>query len=352
MHCLTLIIIESLALSVLCEFAFSVTKNVNIALGICCVAIVLPQLPGYYDFAPLREWLSYLPTSYASIPFITGFPAYFNGTDITSINGLSLARAYLVFTVTIPVLVLCCCATWMHPSGGTHAAGERLCLSASELNLGFKGHALLSSAHLELLPGAVVGLVAPNGAGKTTLLRLLVNGNSGNLRGVVQANGLRPESAAYHKIVFFVPGDASSLYPNLTAVDHVRMATRLWDGDRDPNEIIALMGMKDYAARPCRALSQGMRQQVLLACAYATNARYLLLDEPMNALDPGNVRSNTRLLRQLAKDGAGILLSSHILSNVDDLCDVVLLITGKSIKGVELGAGGKTTGQLYEEAYG
>ena len=71
-----------------------------------------------------------------------------------------------------------------------------------------------------------------------------------------------------------------------------------------------------------------MRQQVALAVGYLTGARYLLLDEPMNALDPTNLEVNSEIVRSLCGDGVGVLMSSHILGNVDDLADDVLFIKG------------------------
>lgn len=74
-----------------------------------------------------------------------------------------------------------------------------------------------------------------------------------------------------------------------------------------------------------------MRQQLTLAIAYMTGARYLLLDEPMNALDPTNVQLNSAIMRSMAKQGTGIIMSSHILDNVDQLSDKILFVKDKGL---------------------
>ena len=95
-----------------------------------------------------------------------------------------------------------------------------------------------------------------------------------------------------------------------------------------------------------------MKQQLALAVAYCTGARYLLLDEPMNALDPGNVALNSYIMKRLAAQGTSILLSSHILSNLDELCDSLLVIRGGSLARVipDRACGGARS--VYERAFG
>lgn len=93
-----------------------------------------------------------------------------------------------------------------------------------------------------------------------------------------------------------------------------------------------------------------MKQQLTLAVAYATGARYLLLDEPMNALDPTNVAVQGELIRKAAARGGCVVLSSHILGNVDELCDTVLFL--KDGKLLRYSGEPRSAGELYRKLFG
>ncbi len=96
----------------------------------------------------------------------------------------------------------------------------------------------------------------------------------------------------------------------------------MWPHARDIEEIVEQTQIGEFAKMRVRTLSQGMKQQLTLAIAYATGARYLLLDEPMNALDPSRVVCRPDL-GKLADSGTCIIMSSHILDSVDRLCDKI-----------------------------
>lgn len=215
-------------------------------------------------------------------------------------------------------------------------------LSADNLTLGYGSRILLDHVSLEVRPGVITGLVAPNGYGKTTLLRALAGLGAGRVRGTVRVDGI----AALRRAVFYAPGDASLLYPSLTVREHLRAAADLWGSGMDVDALARRCGVDGFAGKRVRALSQGMKQQVTLAVAYLTGARYLLLDEPMNALDPTNVGINTRLLRELARAGRGVVLSSHILANVDEVADEVIFIKDRRLL---LGHG--DSAELYRRLY-
>lgn len=211
---------------------------------------------------------------------------------------------------------------------------------------------VLSDVSCEQLPGVITGLIAPNGKGKTTLLEALVALGPTRKAGSVYADGVASAQAAFRKLVLYVPCDAGLLYPNLTAVDHIKLAAALWPDKVDTAKLIDLCGLTGYLNKPVRACSSGMKQQIALAVAYCTGARYLLLDEPMNALDPGNVALNSYIMKRLAAQGTSILLSSHILSNLDELCDSLLAIRDGSLVRAapdETHGGARA---VYERAFG
>ncbi len=223
---------------------------------------------------------------------------------------------------------------------------------AQGISLAYGKHGVLRDATCEQMPGSITGLIAPNGKGKTTLLEALVALGSTRRAGSVHADGIASAQATFRKLVLYVPCDAGLLYPNLTAVDHIKLASSLWPDKVDTGKLIELCGLTGYLDKPVRAYSSGMKQQLALAVAYCTGARYLLLDEPMNALDPGNVALNSYIMKRLAAQGTSILLSSHILSNLDELCDRVLVIRDGSLAGAIPDRTNGGTRAVYEQVFG
>lgn len=202
-------------------------------------------------------------------------------------------------------------------------------LAFSDLTVRVGTRELLSHVSGEVVPGRVRALVAPNGSGKTTLMRALIAADDIRRSGEIAADSVPLEdAAAYRKLVFYVPGDASILYPLLTVRENLDIVKRCWGSPVDILRLADRCRIDSFLGKRVRFLSLGMRQQVALAVGYLTGARYLLLDEPMNALDPTNLEVNSEIVRSLCGDGVGVLMSSHILGNVDDLADDVLFIKG------------------------
>lgn len=202
-------------------------------------------------------------------------------------------------------------------------------LAFSDLTVRVGTRELLSHVSGEVVPGRVRALVAPNGSGKTTLMRALIAADDIRRSGEIAADSVPLEdAAAYRKLVFYVPGDASILYPLLTVRENLDIVKRCWGSPVDILRLAERCRIDSFLGKRVRFLSLGMRQQVALSVGYLTGARYLLLDEPMNALDPTNLEVNSEIVRSLCGDGVGVLMSSHILGNVDDLADDVLFIKG------------------------
>lgn len=225
-------------------------------------------------------------------------------------------------------------------------------LNVQHMTISFGSTRLFDDTSLLLERGEILGLVAPNGYGKTTLMRAIAGQSDAKVHGVVVADDVdQGDAAAFRRNVFYVPGDGSILYPNLTVLDHLKMTHSLWKSPYDPKGLAHRCGIDGFLNKRVSTLSLGMRQQAALAVAYMTNAPYLLLDEPMNALDPTNVLLNSTVLRHLAAKGAGLLVSSHILDTIDALCDAILFIQdGKLIR--EQGAGaGVTSMDWYTRLY-
>lgn len=225
-------------------------------------------------------------------------------------------------------------------------------LTAQSLTIAHGKQVLMKDATIFLKSGEVVGLVAPNGRGKTTLIEALVGANGARRAGAVHMDGTSlAKRAGFFQNVLYVPCDAKLLYGNLSAADHIKFASTLWRKRVDVDKLIDYCGIRSYMNKPVAFCSSGMKQQIALAVAYCTGVRYLLLDEPMNALDPSNVSLNSTILERLASQGHGILLSSHILSNLEEVCTSVVFIEGDNlVKHAVDNEGGVE--ELYEEAYG
>jgi ABC-2 type transport system ATP-binding protein len=177
--------------------------------------------------------------------------------------------------------------------------------------------------------GEVLGLVGPNGAGKTTTLRCLA-GIIAPTRGTVRVAGfdLAREPLAAKRALAFVP-DEPQLFDYLTVVEHLRFTARLYgvaDAERRVDPLLAELELGDKRDALPGELSRGMRQKLAIACALLHRPRVLLLDEPLTGLDPVGIRRMKRTIAARAHDGAAVILSSHLLHLVEELCTRLLII--------------------------
>ncbi|MDZ4774224.1 MAG: ABC transporter ATP-binding protein [Planctomycetota bacterium] len=184
------------------------------------------------------------------------------------------------------------------------------------------------------IPTGVVGLLGPNGAGKSTFLKLLV-GELRPSRGSIQVLGHEPfgNRDLYERLGFCPQQDA--LYAEMTGFEFVAFLTRLAGYSRSDAEVRAVralerVSLSDAAHQKTRGYSKGMRQRVKIAQAIAHEPELIVLDEPMTGLDPIARRDVVRLFTELAGEGASIVLSSHVLHEVEALTkDIVLLHRGR-----------------------
>jgi ABC-2 type transport system ATP-binding protein len=175
--------------------------------------------------------------------------------------------------------------------------------------------------------GEIVGFLGPNGAGKTTTLRMLLglvrpDTGSATIGGLPYA-----ELAAPSRLVGAVL-EAAGAHPGRTARNHLRvqaMAAGV-DGARI-DDVLELVGLADVAGRRLGGYSLGMRQRLGIATALLADPDVLILDEPTSGLDPDGVRWLRLLLRGMAAEGATILMSSHILAEVAQTADSVIIVS-------------------------
>ncbi len=174
--------------------------------------------------------------------------------------------------------------------------------------------------------GRVTGFLGPNGAGKTTTLRILL-GLVHATRGSATVNGRPYAQLAEPALEVGAVLEATSFHPGRRARDHLRIlatAARipLWRVD----DVLGRVGLTLAAHRRVGGFSLGMRQRLGLAAALLGDPRVLVLDEPTNGLDPDGVRWLRGLMRQLAAEGRSVLVSSHLLSEVAQTVDEVVII--------------------------
>jgi ABC-2 type transport system ATP-binding protein len=190
----------------------------------------------------------------------------------------------------------------------------------------------LDGIDLDVAPGQIHGIVGPNGAGKTTLLGLLL-GLAVADRGTLEILGtpVGRALAVPAGVAGFV--DGPGLYPSMTAKQNLAaLAALRGDATQTMNidEAIAQVGLTDVADDRVRGFSLGMRQRLGLAAALLTKPRLLVLDEPSNGLDPAGKKHVYGVLARLAADGTAVMLSSHRMDDVEQLCsDVTIMSTGR-----------------------
>jgi ABC-2 type transport system ATP-binding protein len=196
---------------------------------------------------------------------------------------------------------------------------------------------ILAVDHVDLTvePGDVFGYLGPNGAGKTTSLRMML----GLIRptgGTVELFGRDPVREGVRKALDGVAGfvEAPRFYPYLSGRKNLRL---LADYDRPSSrsrieEMLDVVELRDRAGDKVGGYSHGMRQRLGIAASLLRSPRLLLLDEPTTGLDPAGMRDMRALVRRLAAEGITVLLSSHLLGEVEELCNRVAIIrTGKIV---------------------
>jgi ABC-2 type transport system ATP-binding protein len=202
-------------------------------------------------------------------------------------------------------------------------------LAIAGLRKSYRGQEALAGVDLEVGAGELVGLLGPNGAGKSTLTKIacgLVRPSQGRAEvlGVVAGSPKARAALGYLAELFRFPGWSS-------ADELLRLHQRLVGSDGGAGEraeLLGLVGLGDAAGKRVEAMSKGMQQRLGIAQALVGSPRLLLLDEPTSALDPVGRRIVRDLLDEVRDRGVAVLLNSHLLSEVELVCDRVAIIAG------------------------
>jgi ABC-2 type transport system ATP-binding protein len=178
---------------------------------------------------------------------------------------------------------------------------------------------------LQVLPGEVYGFLGPNGAGKTTTLRILT-GLIAASSGSVRVLGGRPgDSDVLRRTGSMI--ESPAFYPYLSGLDNLRLLAEYAGVSRQRiDEVLELVNLTDRAQDRFSTYSLGMKQRLGVAAALLKDPELVILDEPTNGLDPAGMRDMRRLIRELGTGGRTVLLSSHLLGEVQQICDRVGII--------------------------
>ena len=184
-------------------------------------------------------------------------------------------------------------------------------------------------------PGSILGLVGANGAGKTTTLRTLsgiLPPTDGQLS--IAGHDIVRDSVRAKRALGYIP-DEPRLFDTLTVWEHlafVAAAYQVKDFEGVAESLLESFALSDRRNTPAQELSRGMRQKVAIACAYLHAPEVLLFDEPLTGLDPHGIQTIQNSMREKAQNGAAIIISSHLLNLVQELCSHLLVLDrGRSV---------------------
>src|SRR5438477_1114156 len=198
-----------------------------------------------------------------------------------------------------------------------------------------RGGSTVAVAGLDLAvaEGGVFGFLGPNGAGKTTTIRCLTGliRPSGGTARLLGASSEAELAAVLPRVGSIV--ETPAFFPPFSGRRNLRLLGRIHRiGPKSVDDVLSRVGLGDRGRDPVRTYSLGMKQRLGIAAALLKDPEVLILDEPANGLDPAGIKEVRELLRRLASEGRTVFLSSHILSEVEQVCDrVAILSRGRAV---------------------
>ena len=205
-------------------------------------------------------------------------------------------------------------------------------IEISNLTKEFDGKTILNHISLDIQEGEVIGLLGSNGAGKTTLLKLL----SGLLEptdGEIHILGQNPwinRDKALRELGILI--ETPVFYEHLTAYENLNIHLDYMNADDNIDDILKLVGLQDVREKRVSKYSLGMKQKLAIARCISHNPKILLLDEPINGLDPVAIKDIRKLFLTLKEKGTTIILSSHILSEVLLTAESIVVISNGNLE--------------------
>lgn len=200
-------------------------------------------------------------------------------------------------------------------------------LIVRDVSKNINGKEVLKNISFKIGTGEIVGLIGGNGAGKTTLMKSII-GLTSYQSGEISTSVSRKEDSTNIGALIEAPG----IYPYLSGYDNLKLFNES-KSNNDIQNIITKLKMDEYIHKKAKTYSLGMKQKLGIAMALLNNPQLVILDEPMNGLDPRAVKDVRDVLSDLSKQGVSILISSHILSELIKITDSLLIIDrGQIIK--------------------
>jgi ABC-2 type transport system ATP-binding protein len=203
-------------------------------------------------------------------------------------------------------------------------------IEVDDFHKAFADHLAVRGVSFHVEPGEILGIIGPNGAGKTTTMRAIagiIPASRGRLS--VAGYDVTSEGIAAKSRTAFVP-DEPPLFQDLTCEEHLAFYAsvyRVSDAGAKAAMLVDEFELTTKLRTPASNLSRGMRQKLAICCAYLHDPQAILFDEPLTGLDPRGIRVLKQSLTERAAQGAAVMISSHLLAMVEDLCTHVLILS-------------------------
>lgn len=202
-------------------------------------------------------------------------------------------------------------------------------IAVNDFRKAYQNELAVDGVTFDVAPGQVLGLIGPNGAGKTTTLRAIagiIPASAGTLS--VAGFDVEQEPLRVKRNTAYVPDDPQ-LFNDLTVEEHFAFTASVYEVENWQEEMTKILERFELLSKlnsRASQLSRGMRQKLAIGCAYLFRPQALLLDEPMTGLDPKGIRELKQSIKERAESGDAIIISSHLLAMVEDICTHVLIL--------------------------
>jgi ABC-2 type transport system ATP-binding protein len=202
-------------------------------------------------------------------------------------------------------------------------------IQVNDFHKAYRGTIAVEGLSFDVQRGQVLGLLGPNGAGKTTTMRAIagvIPPTSGKL--LVAGHDVATDPVAAKRALAYVPDDPK-LFDTLSVWEHLQFIASAYRVENFQADATALLDQFELTPKRdalAQDLSRGMRQKVAICCAYLHHPKAILFDEPLTGLDPHGIRTMKDSVRQRAAAGAAVVVSSHLLALVQDLCTHLLIL--------------------------
>ena len=202
---------------------------------------------------------------------------------------------------------------------------EQTLLQLNQLSKSYGRLKAVNQLSITIKKGKVYGLLGPNGSGKSTTLGMVLNVINPTSGSFQWYQGTLNTHQALKKIGAII--ERPNFYPYMTALQNLKLICRIKQcGEKAIQEKLELVGLWDRRFSKFRTYSLGMKQRLAIAAALVNNPELLILDEPTNGLDPKGIHQIRELIKKISKDGTTILLASHLLDEVEKVCNEVIIL--------------------------